>query len=36
MDLDNVEILVNEINKFVDYNLIEDDMIENVNVEFEL
>ncbi len=36
LDSDNVEILANEINKFADYNLTEDDMIENVNVEFEL
>ncbi|WP_369009972.1 DHHA1 domain-containing protein, partial [Staphylococcus aureus] len=34
LDSDNVEILANEINKFADYNLTEDDMIENVNVEF--
>ena len=36
LDSDKVEILANEINKFADYNLTEDDMIENVNVEFEL
>lgn len=36
LDAENVEALANEVNAFAKDNLNEDDMIENVNVEFEL
>ncbi|GAA3642945.1 single-stranded-DNA-specific exonuclease RecJ [Asaccharospora irregularis] len=36
LDSDKVEELSNQINKFAEYNLTEEDMIENISVEFEL
>ncbi|MGL5330575.1 MAG: single-stranded-DNA-specific exonuclease RecJ [Peptostreptococcaceae bacterium] len=36
LDEDKVDILREEVNKIADYNLTEDDMIENIKVEFEL
>ena len=36
LDSDKVEILSQEINKIANYELNEEDLIENINVEFEL
>lgn len=36
LNSDKVEILSEEVNKIADYELNEDDLIENINVEFEL
>ncbi|WP_236876574.1 DHHA1 domain-containing protein, partial [Clostridioides difficile] len=36
LDSDNVEVLANEISKFADYTLTEDDMIAHVNVVVDL
>ncbi|MGL5346106.1 MAG: single-stranded-DNA-specific exonuclease RecJ [Peptostreptococcaceae bacterium] len=36
LDSDKVEILSEEVNKIANYELNEDDLIENINVEFEL
>ena len=36
LDADKVDILRDEVNKIADYNLTSEDMIENINVEFEL
>ncbi len=36
LDADKVDTLRDEVNKIADYNLTSEDMIENINVEFEL
>nr|WP_330408564.1 single-stranded-DNA-specific exonuclease RecJ [Romboutsia weinsteinii] len=36
LDATNVDILANEVNKFADYSLTEEDLIENVKVEYEI